>query len=159
MYGKCGQLLETYVHIWQLLANIGNLFMVTWKLLANVGNFWKLVAAFGKCWQLLKTYGNFWQLMANFFWHTPDHFYRPLVFSKYPPKCGKTHLRNHFWPLKSGFSAIATYKTYVFSKSPHSPIFLFFSHNPSILGIKEIPSFSRSVTDTLGWIWSGRGVQ
>ena len=37
-------------------------------------------------------------------------------------------------------------------------IFLFFSHNPSILGIKEIPSFSRSVTDTLGWIWSGRGV-
>ena len=28
-----------------------------------------------------------------------DHFYRP----NYPPKCGKTHLRNHFWPLESGF--------------------------------------------------------
>ena len=44
-----------------------------------------------------------------------------------------------------------------FSKNAR-PIFLVFSHNPSILGMKEIPKFSRSVTYTLGWIWSGRGV-
>ena len=29
----------------------------------------------------------------------------------------KTHLGNHFWPLESGFSAIATYKTRVFLKN------------------------------------------
>ena len=42
-----------------------------------------------------------------------DLFHRP----NYPPKSGKTHLRNHFRPLESGFSAIATYKMRVFSKS------------------------------------------
>ena len=35
---------------------------------------------------------------------------------KYPPKCRKTHLRNHFWPLESGFLAIATYKACIFSR-------------------------------------------
>ena len=48
-----------------------------------------------------------------------DHFCR----TKYPPKCGKTHLRNHFWPLEWSFSAIATYKTHVFSKSSKEIIF------------------------------------
>ena len=45
---------------------------------------------------------------------------------KYPPKPRKTHLRNHFWPLESGFSAIATYKTRVFSKPSNGPILKFF---------------------------------
>ena len=45
---------------------------------------------------------------------------------KYPPKPRKTHLRNHFWTLESGFSAIATYKTRVFSKRPLRLIFNFF---------------------------------
>ena len=47
---------------------------------------------------------------------------KTLYNTKYPPKPGKTHLRNHFWPLESGFSAIATYKTYVFSNAPNSRI-------------------------------------
>ena len=47
---------------------------------------------------------------------------KTLCNTKYPPKPRKTHLRNHFWPLESGFSAIATYKTYVFSKSSNVPI-------------------------------------
>ena len=42
---------------------------------------------------------------------------KTLCNTKYPPKPGKTHLRNHFWPLESGFSAIATYKTYIFSNA------------------------------------------
>ena len=44
------------------------------------------------------------------------HFYRP----NYPPKCRKTHLRNHFWPLESVFLAIATYKNAFFSKAHNS---------------------------------------
>ena len=35
---------------------------------------------------------------------------------------GKNHLRNHFRPLESGFSAIPTYKTRIFSKSCNGPI-------------------------------------
>ena len=35
---------------------------------------------------------------------TSDHEKRrPLYWPKYPPKCGKTHLRNHSWPLEIGF--------------------------------------------------------
>ena len=33
---------------------------------------------------------------------------KTLFNTKYPPKPGKNHLGNHFWPLKSGFSAIAS---------------------------------------------------
>ena len=51
---------------------------------------------------------------------------KTLCNTKYPPKPRKTHLRNHFWPLESGFSAIATYKTYVFSKSCNVTILKFF---------------------------------
>ena len=47
-----------------------------------------------------------------------DHFYKP----NYPPKHGKTHLRNHFWPLESVFLAIATNKTLIFSKSSNVQI-------------------------------------
>ena len=50
---------------------------------------------------------------------------KTLCNTKYPPKPGKTHLRNPFWPFESGFSAIATYKTYVFSKPPNSRILKF----------------------------------
>ena len=48
---------------------------------------------------------------------------KTLCNRKYPPKPRKIHLRNHFWPLESGFLAIATYKTRVFSKSPKVMIF------------------------------------
>ena len=48
-----------------------------------------------------------------------DHYYIP----KYPPKWGKTNLRNHFWPRESVFSAIATYKIRIFSKPSHFSIF------------------------------------
>ena len=47
---------------------------------------------------------------------------KTLFNTNYPPKPGKNHLRNHFQPLESGFSAIATYKTRIFSKSPNGPI-------------------------------------
>ena len=40
---------------------------------------------------------------------------------KLPPKTWENHLRNHFRPLESGFSAIATYKTRIFSKIPQCP--------------------------------------
>ena len=50
-----------------------------------------------------------------------DHFYRP----NYLPKCRKTHLRNHFWPLESVFLAIATYKNAFFSKAPNGRILKF----------------------------------
>ena len=33
-----------------------------------------------------------------------------FFFGEVPPKPGKPYLRNHFWPLKSGFLAIAGYK-------------------------------------------------
>ena len=49
-----------------------------------------------------------------------------FFFGEVPPKPGKTYLRNHFWPLKSGFLAIATYKTRVFSKPSNGPILKFF---------------------------------
>ena len=40
---------------------------------------------------------------------------KTLCNTKYPSEPGKTHLRNSFWPIESGFSAIATYKMHVFS--------------------------------------------
>ena len=45
---------------------------------------------------------------------------KTLCNRKYPPKPRKTHLRNHFCPLESGFLAIATYKTRVFSNALNS---------------------------------------
>ena len=62
---------------------------------------------------------------------------KTLCNTKYPPKPRKTHLRNHFWPLESGFSAIATYKTYVFSKSPNVPILKFFLVIPDTFPIPK----------------------
>ena len=56
---------------------------------------------------------------------TSDHNFKilkALFNTKYPLKLGENHLRNHFQPLESGFSAIATYKTRIFSKSPNGPI-------------------------------------
>ena len=50
---------------------------------------------------------------------------KTLCNRKYPPKPRKTHLRNHFCPLESGFLAIATYKTRVFSNAPNSRILKF----------------------------------
>ena len=47
---------------------------------------------------------------------------KTLFNTNYPPKPRKNHLRNHFRPLESGFSAIATYKTRIFSKSCNGPI-------------------------------------
>ena len=46
---------------------------------------------------------------------------KTLFNTKYPQKPRKTH----FWPLESGFSAIATYKTRVFSNAPNSRILKF----------------------------------
>ena len=37
---------------------------------------------------------------------------KTLCNTNYPPKPRKTHLRTHFCPLESAFSAIATYETY-----------------------------------------------
>ena len=48
---------------------------------------------------------------------------KTLCNRKYPPKPRKTHLRNHFCPLESGFSAIATYKTYDNFLGPQCPIY------------------------------------
>ena len=67
---------------------------------------------------------------------------------KYPPKPRKTHLRNHFWPLESGFSAIATYKTYVFSKSSNVPILKFF------LVIPDTFSIPKNLTEVMGNFFS-----
>ena len=50
---------------------------------------------------------------------------KTLFNTNYPPKPGENHLRNHFRPLESVFSAIATYKTRDFSKSPKCPILIF----------------------------------
>ena len=47
---------------------------------------------------------------------------KTLFNTNYPPKPRKNHLRNHRRPLECGFSAIATYKTRIFSKSSHLPI-------------------------------------
>merc|ERR1712208_232246 len=69
---------------------------------------------------------------------------KTLCNRKYPPKPRKTHLRNHFWPLESGFSAIATYKTYVFSKSSNVPILKFF------LVIPDTFSIPKSLTEVMG---------
>ena len=68
---------------------------------------------------------------------------KTLCNRKYPPKPRKTHLRNHFWPLESGFSAIATYKTYVFSKSSNVPILNFF------LVIPDTFSIPKSLTEVM----------
>ena len=62
---------------------------------------------------------------------------KTLCNTKYPPKPRKTHLRNHFWPLESGFSAIATYKTYDFSKSSNVPILNFFLVIPDTFPIPK----------------------
>ena len=62
-----------------------------------------------------------------------------------------------FIPVGPSKNGLKKHEKSDFSKNAR-PIFLVFSHNPSILGMKEIPKFSRSVTYTLGWIWSGRGV-
>ena len=69
---------------------------------------------------------------------------KTLCNTKYPPKPRKTHLRNHFWPLESGFSAIATYKTYDFSKSPNVPILKFF------LVIPDTFPIPKSLTEVMG---------
>ena len=57
---------------------------------------------------------------------TSDHRNENTLQYKVPPKAWENSTQNHFWPTESGFSAIATYKTYVFSKSPRCPIFNFF---------------------------------
>ena len=57
---------------------------------------------------------------------------------KVPPKPRITHLRNHFWPLESGFSAIATYKIYVFSKSPNGPISKFLLVTGEVMVLSEL---------------------
>ena len=59
---------------------------------------------------------------------------------KYPPKPGKTHLRNHFCPLESGFSAIATYKTRIFSKPPNGPILKIFLVAGEVIVLSELLS-------------------
>ena len=59
-----------------------------------------------------------------------------------------------FIPVGPSKNGLKKHEKSDFSKNAR-PIFLVFSHNPSILGMKEIPKFSRSVTYTLGWIWSG----
>ena len=43
---------------------------------------------------------------------SPKQKTKTLCNTKYPPKPKKTHLRTHFCPLESAFSAIATYETY-----------------------------------------------
>ena len=56
---------------------------------------------------------------------TSDHNFKipkTLFSTNYPPKPRKNHLRNHFRLLESSFSAIATYKTRIFSKSPYLSI-------------------------------------
>ena len=73
---------------------------------------------------------------------------KTLCNTKYPPKPRKTHLRNHFWPLESGFSAIATYKTYVFSKSSNVPILKFF------LVIPDTFPIPKSLTEVMGDFFS-----
>ena len=69
---------------------------------------------------------------------------KTLCNTKYTPKPKKTHLRNHFWPLESGFSAIATYKTNIFSKSCNVPILNFF------LVIPDTFSIPKSLTELMG---------
>ena len=63
---------------------------------------------------------------------------KTLSNTKYPLKPGKTHLKNHFWPLRSGFSAIATYKTCISSKSPDGPILKFFVVTGEALALLEL---------------------
>ena len=63
---------------------------------------------------------------------------KTLCNTKYPPYPGITHLRNHFWPLGSGFSAIATYKMYVFSKSPNGPILKFLLVTGEVIVLSEL---------------------
>ena len=61
-------------------------------------------------WRLDQSFGGY---LGN---GTSDHRNKKtktLCNTKYPPKPRETHLRNH---------AIATYKTYVFSRSPNGPI-------------------------------------
>ena len=65
---------------------------------------------------------------------------KTLCNSKYPPKPRKTHLRNHFWPLESDFSAIATYETYVFSKSLNAPILKFLLVTGEVKVLSELLS-------------------
>merc|ERR1712208_248589 len=65
---------------------------------------------------------------------------KTLCNTKYPLKPEKTHIRNHFWPLESGFSAIAAYKTYVFSKSPNGPILTFLLVTGEIMVLSELLS-------------------
>ena len=70
---------------------------------------------------------------------TSDH--RIEIFQKTnPPKPEKTHLRSHFWPLQSGFSAIATYKTRIFSKPPNGPILKFFLVAGEVIVLSELLS-------------------
>ena len=57
---------------------------------------------------------------------SPKRQKKILCNTKYHPIPRKTHLRKHFWPLESGFSAIVTYKTYVSSKSCNVRILNFF---------------------------------
>ena len=68
---------------------------------------------------------------------SPKRQKKILCNTKYHPIPGKTHLRNHFWPLESVFSAIATYKTYVFSKSSNVLILNFFLVIPDTFSIPK----------------------
>ena len=54
-----------------------------------------------------------------------------------------------FIPVGPSKNGLKKHEKSDFSKNAR-PIFLVFSHNSSILGMKEIPKFSRSVTYTLG---------
>ena len=65
---------------------------------------------------------------------------KTLCNTKYPPKPGKTHFRNPFWPFENGFSAITTYKNIFFSKSPNGPISNFFLVTGEVMKILEQPS-------------------
>ena len=67
-------------------------------------------------------------------------FWGVLCIAKCSPKPRKTHLRNHFWPLESGFSAIATYETYVFSKSPNGPVLKFLLVTGEVIVLSELLS-------------------
>ena len=62
-----------------------------------------------------------------------------------------------FIPVGPGENRWKKHKKNYFSKNARW-IFFVFSHNLSFLGTNNDSDFSRSVTDTSGWIWSGGGV-
>ena len=59
---------------------------------------------------------------------------------KVPPKTWENSPQKPILPFESGFSAIATYKTYIFSKSPNGPILKFCLVTGEVMRILEQPS-------------------